>query len=142
MRARRVIALVAFPLLLLFVAVAGNRPAELSRRAAFLLRTAEQDPAARRLAGSSAAFDRSYFRFLESARRLLPRGTIGVALFLPRPTAPALYLASYQLAPVAVRIEPEPVPSGWIAAVFRAPAPAGWREIARLPDGALFLPPP
>jgi len=142
MRARRIVALLAFTLLLLLLAVSGNHPAELSRRAVFLRRTAGQDPAVRRLAGSSAAFDRRFFRFLETARRRLPRGTAGVLLDLPRPTDAALYLAAYQLAPVPVRISRGAVPPGWIAAVFDAPPRAGWREIARLPDGALLLPPP
>ncbi len=103
--------------------------------------TASKEPALRRLAGSGAASDRAYFAFLESARRRIPPGTRGVAIFVDPPTKPALYLASYVLAPTPVVIAPRQVPPRWIAAVYGVPPPAGWRVLATLPGGALLDPP-
>ncbi len=95
----------------------------------------------RRLAGSGAAFDRAYFTFLESVRRRLPPGTRGVAIFRDPPTKPALYLASYVLAPVPVVLAPRQVPPRWIAAVYGGAPPAGWRVLATVPGGAVVAPP-
>jgi hypothetical protein len=119
--------------------LAGNRPAELSRRIRFLERTAGAEPARRRLAGSSTAFDRGYFVFLESARRTLPPGTAGVALFLPSPSEPARYLASYEMAPLPVA-EGGAARNGWVAAVYGPARPAGWTVLRDLPGGALLAP--
>ena len=118
-----------------------NRPGELGQRINFLRRGASQELALRRLAGSGAAFDRRYFAFLESARRRIPPGTAGVAIFRDPPTTEALYLASYALAPIPVVLSPRQVPPRWIAAVYGETAPAGWRVLATLPGGALLDPP-
>ena len=140
MRARR-LAAVAAATLLLVLFLLQNRPAELSQRVVFLRSSASQELALRRLGGSGAAFDRRYFAFLESARRKIPPGTRGVAIFVDPPTKPALYLASYTLAPVPVVLAPRQVPPRWIAAVYGQTPPAGWRVLATLPGGALLAPP-
>ena len=86
--------------------------------------------------------DRDFFLFLESARRTIPSGTRGVAVYLEPPTKPALYLASYVLAPTPVVLAPRQVPPRWLAAVYGGPPPpAGWRVLATLPGGALLDPP-
>jgi len=139
-RARR-LAAVAAATLLLVLFLLQNRPAELSQRVVFLRSSASQELALRRLGGSGAAFDRRYFAFLESARRKIPPGTRGVAIFVDPPTKPALYLASYTLAPVPVVLAPRQVPPRWIAAVYGQTPPAGWRVLATLPGGALLAPP-
>ena len=140
MRTRR-LAAVAAAALLLVLFLLQNRPTELRGRVAYLGRSASQDLALRRLGGSGAAPDRAYFAFLESARRRIPPGTRGVAIFVDPPTKPALYLASYVLAPTPVVIAPWQVPPRWIAAVYGVPPPAGWRVLATLPGGALLDPP-
>lgn len=140
MRGRQLAALAASAALLLVFLLANN-PGELARRVRFLARSASQPPSARRLGGSGAAFDRSFFFFVESARRQLPRGVRGVAIFTPRPTTESLHLAAYQLAPLPVLLDPGGVPPRWIAAFYRLPPPAGWRILAQLPDGALVSPP-
>ena len=140
MSGRRLAALTASAVLFLLLLL-QNRPAELLRRVSFLRATASRELALRRLAGSGAAFDRSYFVFLESARRLIPPGTPGVAISVEKPTTEALYLASYVLAPVPVLLSPRQVPPRWIAAVYGETAPAGWRVLATLPGGALLDPP-
>jgi hypothetical protein len=132
---------VAAATLLLVLFLLQNRPAELGQRITFRRRAASQDLALRRLAGSGAAFDRRYFAFLESARRQIPPGTRGVAIFRDPPTTEALYLASYALAPIPVVLAPRQVPPRWIAAVYGETAPAGWRLLATLPGGALLDPP-
>lgn len=95
----------------------------------------------RRLGGSSAAFDRRFFIFLESTRRRIPAGTVGVAVYGPPASNQVLYLASYHLAPVPVLLSPQRVPPRWIAAVYRREFPPGWRLIAKVSDGALLEPP-
>ena len=122
--------------------LARNRPAEILRRVRFLDRTASAEPDRRRLAGSSAAFDRPYVAFLVSVRRSIPAGAAGVALFLPERSEPALYLAAYEMAPVPVALvsTPEPAAPGWIGAVYGAARPAGWTVIRELPGGALLAP--
>jgi hypothetical protein len=132
---------VAAATLLLVLFLLQNRPGELGQRVDFLRRGASQELALRRLAGSGAAFDRRYFAFLESARRRIPPGTPGVAIFRDPPTTEALYLASYALAPIPVVLAPRQVPPRWIAAVYGETAPAGWRVLATLPGGALLAPP-
>jgi hypothetical protein len=139
-RARRLAASAAATLLLALFLL-QNRPGELRRRVVFLRDSASQDLALRRLAGSGAAFDRRYFAFLESARRKIPPGTRGVAIFVDPPTKPALYLASYTLAPTPVVLTPSQVPPRWIAAVYGQTPPPGWRVLATLPGGALLAPP-
>jgi hypothetical protein len=139
-RTRRLAAAAAATLLLVLFLL-QNRPRELRERIAFLRESASRELALRRLAGSGAAFDRPYFAFLESARRTIPPGTRGVALFRNPPSKPALYLASYALAPIPVVMAPRQVPPRWIAAVYGEPVPAGWRVLATLPGGALVAPP-
>jgi hypothetical protein len=139
-RARK-LAAVAAAALLVILFLLPNRPGELRQRVLFLRGSASRDLALRRLAGSGAAFDRQYFAFLESARRRIPRGTRGVAIFRNPPTKPALYLASYALAPIPVVLSPRQVPPRWLAAVYGEAPPAGWRVLATLPGGALLAPP-
>jgi hypothetical protein len=139
-KGRRLAALTASAVLFLLLLL-KNPPGELVRRAVVLRATGSRELALRRLAGSGAAFDRSYFVFLESARRLIPPGTPGVAISMEEPTTPALYLASYVLAPVPVLLSPRQVPPRWIAAVYGPERPAGWREIAAIPGGALLARP-
>lgn len=141
MRPRRLAAVAAAALLLLLFLL-SNRPAELRQRVAYLRQSATQELALRRLGGSGAAMDRGFFAFLESARRTIPPGTRGVAVYLEPPTKPALYLASYVLAPTPVVLAPRQVPPRWLAAVYGGtPPPADWRVLAKLPGGALLDPP-
>ena len=111
MSGRRLSALTASAVLFLLFLL-QNRPAEVLRRVRVLQATASRELALRRLAGSGAAFDRAYFVFLESARRLVPAGTPGVAISVEQPTTTALYLASYVFAPVPVLLSPRRVPMG------------------------------
>lgn len=141
MRARRLAALVGSTILFL-VLISRLDPGELARRADFLARSASHELAVRRLEGSGAAFDRGYFRFLESARRRLPPGARGLAIYTPHRTTEALYLASYQLAPVPVLLAPANVPPRWMAAYHAVLPPPGSRIVAELPGGALVAPSP
>ncbi len=111
-----------------------------ARRVRSLRAFAPRELAVRRLGGSSAAFDRRYFVFLESVRRSLPRGAAGVAIVMPAPGDPALHLAAYALAPLPVAIAPARVPPGWLLAVYGPERPAGWSVVAELPGGALLVP--
>ncbi len=138
MKTRRRVAIAAYGFLLVFLLAAFTRPSELARRAHLLLHDANRDLALRRLDGSSAAFDRRFFYFLESARRRLPPGTPGVAVFARVPPAPARDLALYEFAPVPALFAPPEAPPGWILAVYGDERPEGWREIARVSDGALL----
>jgi len=140
MRGRKLAVAASFAVLLALFLL-QNAPGELRRRVAVLARAPSRELAVRRLEGSGAAFDRRYFFFLESARRRLPRGVPGVAIFTPQPTRDALYLASYQLAPVPVLLSPRQVPPRWIAAVYGPARPPGWRTLLPVSDGALMLPP-
>lgn len=117
---------------------AGSRPSEIPRRWRFLNRTAPLEPARRRLAGSSTAFDRAYFVFLESARRALPPDTAGVALFLPARSEPAIYLAAYDLAPVPVLFSPADSPGGWMGAAYSVEPPPGWIVVQKVQGGVLL----
>jgi hypothetical protein len=139
-RRRRLAALVAAAALLVLFLL-QNRVGELRRRVFFLQHSASRELAVRRLAGSGSAMDRKYFFFLESARRKLPAGTRGVAIYVNPPTKPALYIASYALAPIPVVLSPRRVPPRWIAAVYGAERPAGWRLLETVPGGALLAPP-
>jgi hypothetical protein len=138
MKTRRRVCLAAFAGLLLVLVVAPNRPGELSRRLRLLASDAAQDLAVRRLHGSSAAFDRSYFFFLEAVRRRLPPDARGVAVWVPSPGEAFRDLAAYQFAPLPALLEPREVPQGWVLAVYGSARPEGWSEIARLPGGALL----
>jgi len=138
MRARRRVALAAFGFLLLVLIAAPNRPRELSRRLRLVAHDAGRDLALRRLDGSSAAFDRRYFFFLESARRRLPARAAGVAVQVPAPTEAFRDLALYVLAPLPALLAPRVVPDGWVLAVYGPARPEGWREIALVAGGALL----
>ncbi|HSS44715.1 MAG TPA: hypothetical protein VLO07_05170 [Thermoanaerobaculia bacterium] len=140
MTARRGIALGAFSLLLVLFLI-RNSPGELGRRLRYLNHYASQDLPARRLGGSSAAFGRRFFIFLESARRKMPRGVSGVALYVPHATEQKLYLASYHLAPLPVLPALQQLPPGWIAAVYGQNLPPGALLVARVSGGALLKPP-
>ena len=140
MRARRLVVLAAAAVLLAIFFL-SEPPRVLGRRAAFVRATASRPPAARRLAGSGAAFDRRFFEFLEAARRALPPGVAGVALDTSRDTPEELYLASYHLAPVPVVSTAPPVPPRWAAASYGVPPPPGWRVVATLPGGELSVSP-
>jgi hypothetical protein len=106
----------------------------------FVARASSLDLARRRLAGSSAAFDRGFFVFLEAAHRALPSSASGVLIAMPAPSEPALHLAAYTLAPVPVRLAPAPLPRGWLLAVYGPARPAGTRVLVELPGGALLAP--
>lgn len=138
-RARGAIAIVAALVLGLVLAV-RNPPAELIRRVRFIVRASSLDLARRRLAGSSAAFDRPFFVFLESAHRALPSSAAGVLVSMDAPSEPALHLAAYSLAPLPIRLAPAPLPRGWVLAVYGPARPAGTRVLAELPGGALLVP--
>ncbi|HYB52371.1 MAG TPA: hypothetical protein VEG84_00755 [Thermoanaerobaculia bacterium] len=129
--------LAAFTVLLLVLLV-SNRPSEIARRLRRIVRGARLELAVRRLEGSSAAFDRRYFYFLESARRRLPPGARGVAVRVPNPSEAYRDLAAYQFAPVPALLEPPSVPDGWLLAVFGPERPEGWREISSVAGGALL----
>jgi hypothetical protein len=137
MRARRGVAAAAAGLLATLLLL-HESPGELARRLEFLERYSPRELAVRRLGGSSAAFDRAFFRFVESARRTLPTGCPGVALYAPAADLRHLYLASYVLAPVPVRLAPGVLPAGWIAAIYGPARPAGWRLVREIPGGALL----
>ncbi|MFN2387623.1 MAG: hypothetical protein ABR576_15310 [Thermoanaerobaculia bacterium] len=126
---------------LLFVLLAANRPGELERRLAHLAHYAPRPLEVRRLGGSSTAFDRRFYFFLESARRKLPEDVAGVAVFGPE-SEQARNLVAYQFAPLPAVVRPRPIPAGWIAAVYGPVRPPGWRHVADVSDGALMWPAP
>ena len=126
---------------LLFLVYLWQPWSELPRRIRSLSRFAPRELAVRRLGGSGAAFDRSFFAFLENARRRLPASAAGVAIYGAPDAEPYLYLASYALAPRPVRMAPGRLPAGWIAAIYRGGAPAGARVVAQWNGGALAEPP-
>ncbi len=137
----RAAAIASASLLLLFL-VLRNDPSELRRRARFLIRSASNDLPVRRLEGSSAAMDRRFFFHLESVRKRLPPGTIGVAFLGHEPAEQIRHLAHYHFAPIPVLFSPREVPRGWVAAIYGPGRPEGWRRIAEVSDGALMAPPP
>jgi hypothetical protein len=51
---------------------------------------------------------------------------------------PSRVLALYLFAPRPVLLSPAEVPPGWIIAVYGDWRPTGWREIAKVSDGALL----
>jgi hypothetical protein len=115
-----------------------NPPRELAGRIRYLRAYASRELAVRRLGGSSAAFDRPFFLFLESARRRLPKGVAGVAISAPGAGEAALYIAAYDLAPIPVALSPARVPAGWVVAAYGRERPAGWKVLAEVPGGALL----
>jgi hypothetical protein len=139
-RTRRRIAFAAFSLLLV-LCLFRNSPEELGQRLRYLRHYASQDLAVRRLGGSSAAFDRRFFIFLESARRKMPHDASGVVLYVPHATEQQLYLATYHLAPLPVLPAPQRVSPSWVAAVYGQDFPPGWALIARVSGGVLLKQP-
>ncbi len=139
MKWRRAAAAAAAALLLLLL-LRRDRPSELGRRAEILFRSARLDSKTRSFNGSTAAFDRQFFVFLESARRNLPAGTPGVAILGAAPSNAALYLATYHLAPTPVLLAPKRVPPGWLLAVYGAARPPGWKVITPVWKGVLMAP--
>ena len=141
MRSRRLVALAGYLLVLASIAVAAW-PADFGRRARLVLRDSGKDLAVRRLDGSSAAFDRRFFYFLESARRRVPPAAPGVAVLAPAPTEAHRDLALYVFAPRPAIVSPGRIPEGWILALYGTGGdggrPDGWREIAPVAGGALF----
>jgi hypothetical protein len=117
-------------------------PREVARRAVSLDHHARQEPAVRRLGGSAAAFDRPFFVFLESVRRRLPPGAVGVAVLGAPPTDQVLHLASYHLAPLPVLVAPKALPAGFLVAMYGPERPPGWRVVAEIPGGAVLEPAP
>jgi hypothetical protein len=123
--------------------IASDPPKDLAARVRSLSHFASQELAVRRLGGSSTDFDRHYFILLESARRRIPRGAAGLAVF-PNAGLPLRgeYLTIYELAPLPTRIAPERVPDGWLALVYGPRRRQGWRVVQELPYGALLDPTP
>ena len=111
-------------------------------RALVLTRSAALDGNVRRLNGTAAAFDPQFSIFLESARRALPPATAGVAILGAPASDAARYLATYQMAPMPVRVAPDQVPAGWVLAVYGPERPSGWKAIASVWKGALMVPAP
>ena len=118
---RRSAAIVFGALLALFVA--GQSLSEVRRRVLVVTRFAPRELAVRRLGGSSAAFDRRYFAFLENARRRLPAGVAGVVVAGVPTTDPYVYLATYDFAPLPVRFGAGKASSGWWLATY-GPGPS------------------
>jgi hypothetical protein len=127
---------------LLALLLIRQSPSEIRRRIVSLSRFAPRELAVRRLGGSGTAFDRTYFAFLENARRRLPVSTEGVAIVGVPSDPPYLYLASYQFAPLPVLRSPAPVPPRWIVAMYGTERPAGMRVVAEWAGGALLEPSP
>lgn len=141
MRLRRIVLFFASGLFLAFFLLRGGLIREITSRVEILRRFGGEDARIRRLAGTSAAYDRRFFEFLESARLALPPESRGLALYAPGiPEREGLYLAIYHLAPLPVAVAPERVPPAWLAAVYGAAPPAGWRVLRELPGGALLTP--
>ena len=115
---------------------------EIPRRLRSISRFAPREVAVRRLGGSGAAFDRRFFGFLENARRRLPGSAAGVAIYGAPEAEPYLYLASYVFAPRPVRMAPERLPAGWVAATYGAGEPAVPHVLARWDGGSLSAPEP
>ena len=112
---------------------------ELPRRVRVIVRTAPLELARRRLGGSGTAFDREYFVFLENARRRLPDGTLGVGLYGTPGTEPYTYLAGYVFAPRPVHLAPDPLPEGWVGAIYGTARPPGVRILQDWGPGTLAV---
>lgn len=117
-------------------------PPGFADQARALAAAAKSDPAARRVMTAPRRFDRSYFVFLESARRTLPPGARGVALYAPGADESAFYLAVYEFAPLPVRLNPARPDPGWIAAIYGSARPAGGKVVREVPGGVLLAPDP
>jgi hypothetical protein len=137
--ARRAAVLLALGILF-FQLFSGYAPEVLLRRLRFLRHYASQELMVRRLGGSGAAFDRNYVILLEWARRRLPPGTKGLAVFAGPIPVHGVHLTLYHFTPVPALVEPRRVPPGWIALVYGTRRPEGWRVLTELPHGALLDP--
>jgi hypothetical protein len=145
---RRRAAAAAAAALLLVLMLRRDRPSELGLRARTLVRSAQLDLDTLHMHGTAAAFDRQFYPFLESARRKLPPGAPGVAIFGMAPSDGALYFATYHLAPTPVLLAPKRIPPGWILAVYETGTgtgtgtdrPPGWKVIAPVWKGVLMAP--
>jgi hypothetical protein len=115
-------------------------PKRIAGRVEVVRRSRGLDLTQRRLLGTSARADRAFFLFLDAARRAVPEGTRGVALYARGKAGTELYLAAYTLDPVPVRFAPREVPPGWVRA-FYGPPPDGWSVVRELPGGAIAEPP-
>jgi hypothetical protein len=135
---RAVVGLASALLLLIFVRQDDFQ--RLRSRARTLAHSAQLDGSLRRLNGTSAAFDRQFFVFLESARRRLPPSAAGVAILGAPESDAAAYLAAYHLAPLPVVLAPRRIPPGWLLAVYGPERPPGWKVIAEVWRGALMAP--
>jgi hypothetical protein len=141
-RVRRLLVLLASATLVFFF-LRSAPLRDLALRVESLRHYASQDLAVRRLGGSAAAFDRHYFILLEWARRRLPPGARGIAVF-PDKEIPSRgkYLTIYQFAPLPTEVAPAVVPAGWLALIYGPRRPQGWRVVENLPYGALLEPAP
>jgi hypothetical protein len=128
--------------LLLALLLVSQAWEELPRRARTVAAFAPRELAVRRLGGSGTAFDRRYYSFLEGARRRLPASVAGVAIYGTPASDPHLHLATYVLAPRPVRLAPETLPPGWIAAYYGTVRPQGVPQLVEWEDGALVVPQP
>jgi len=140
-RSRRILLLVASGLFLAFLLARAGLVREITSRVEILRRFGGEDARIRRMAGTSAAYDRRFFEFLERARLAVPPESRGLALYAPGiPEWGGRYLAIYHLAPLPVAVDPERVPPAWLAVVYGAEPPTGWRVLRELPGGALLTP--
>ena len=76
---------------------------------------------------------------LELARRRLPDGTLGVGLYGTPGTEPYTYLAGYVFAPRPVHLAPDPLPEGWVGAIYGTARPPGVRILQDWGPGALAV---
>jgi hypothetical protein len=126
--------------LLLALVLAAQPWGELPRRARKIGAYALKELAVRRLGGSGTAFDRKYFSFLENARRRLPAGAEGVALYGVPSGEHHLYLAHYVFAPRPVRLSPPVPPPGWVGAIYGERRPPDARILQEWDEGAIVAP--
>ena len=141
MSGRRRSAAIVFGALLALL-LAEQPLSEVRRRILVVTRFAPRELAVRRLGGSSAAFDRRYFAFLENARRRVPAGVAGVAVAGAPAADPYVYLAMYDFAPLPVRFGAANAASGWWLATY-GPGPSGLAPVrARFAYGFLEGPLP
>ena len=141
MRSRRGVAALGVLLVVFAFGARSVHPDELARRLRLVRHDAGRDLAVRRLDGSSAAFDRRFFYFLESVRRALPPGAAGVAVRGAPAAQAARDLAAYEFAPLPALPSAllGETPEAWILAVYGPERPEGWRPIAKVSDGALYV---
>lgn len=141
MSGRRALVAAATAALLVLLAARLVRTADVPRRLRFLAHYAAEPLPVRRLGGTAADFDRDYFILLEWARRTMPAGTPGIAVYPDREIpGRGVYLTIYHFAPLPTVVQPEQIPPGWLALVYGPRRPAGWRVVGEIPSGALLEP--